>query len=344
MDYNALLNRVRPMLMNGNCLSAQNFEALFGACSQQEQEHLLAELTGLGILVETRTTMPSSRKTISFYRSDFTSKQLWSMTNEQLCVLAQQGDASAKDILVRKTASFVHLMARRVPQLLAHSCLAEEDNFQNGILGLFTAIQRFDALQGYSFLTYAAYWIRQSILREAINTGLTVRIPAHYFDTLCRVRIVCTTCMQLDGPDLWRAIATAETDSGHPCTAEQARRYLNDMLVYLNITSLNLMVGESHDTELAELLADDVSPDPVDTVSENETVQEVRILLSRLPEREATVLRLRYGIPDDRCRTLDEIGAQLGVTRERVRQIQVRAERRLREMLKHRSSFALLAA
>lgn len=90
-------------------------------------------------------------------------------------------------------------MARRVPQLLAHSCLTEEDNFQNGILGLFTAIQRFDALQGYSFLTYAAYWIRQSILREAINTGLTVRIPVHYFDTLCRVRVVCTTCMQLDG-------------------------------------------------------------------------------------------------------------------------------------------------
>lgn len=125
---------------------------------------------------------------------------------------------------------------------------------------------------------------------------------------------------------------------------EQARRYLSDMLVYLNVTSLNLMVGESHDTELAELLADDVSPDPVDTVSENETVQEVRLLLSQLPERESTVLRLRYGIPDDRCRTLDEIGAQLGVTRERVRQIQVRAERHLREMLKRRSSFALFAA
>ena len=266
------------------------------------------------------------------------------MTNEQLCVLAQQGDESAKEILVRKTAGFVHLMARRVPQLLAHSCLTEEDNFQNGILGLFTAVQRFDALQGYSFLTYAAYWIRQSILREAINTGLTVRIPVHYFDTLCRVRVVCTTCMQLDGPDLWRAIAEAEAGSGHPCTVEQARRYLSDMLVYLNVTSLNLMVGESHDTELAELLADDVSPDPVDTVSENETVQEVRLLLSQLPERESTVLRLRYGIPDGRCRTLDEIGAQLGVTRERIRQIQVRAERHLREMLKRRSSFTLFAA
>ena len=328
MDYNAVLNRVRPMLTNGNHLSAQGFDALFGSCSQQEQEYLLAELAGLGILVDTSAAIPSSRKATSFCRSDFTSKQLWSMTNEQLCVLAQQGDESAKDILVRKTAGFVHLMARRVPQLLAHSCLTEE----------------FDALQGCSFLTYAAYWIRQSILREAISTGLTVRIPVHYFDTLCRVRVVCSTCMQLDGPDLWHAIAEAEASSGHPCTVEQARRYLSDMLVYLNVTSLNLMVGESHDTELAELLADDVSPDPVDTVSENETVQEVRLLLSQLPERESTVLRLRYGIPDDRCRTLDEIGAQLGVTRERVRQIQVRAERHLREMLKRRSSFALFAA
>ena len=218
MDYNALLNRVHPMLTNGNCLPAQCFEALFGTCSQQEQERLLAELTGLGILVETGSAVPGSRKAVSFCRSGFTSKQLWSMTNEQLCVLAQQGDKGAKEILVRKTAGFVHLMARRVPQLLAHSCLTEEDNFQNGILGLFTAIQRFDALQGYSFLTYAAYWIRQSILREAINTGLTVRIPVHYFDTLCRVRVVCTNCMQLDGADLWRAIAEAETGSVCPAT------------------------------------------------------------------------------------------------------------------------------
>lgn len=157
MEYNAVLNRVRPMLTNGNHLSAQGFEALFGSCSQQEQEHLLAELAGIGILVDTSAAIPSSRKAASFCRSDFTSKQLWSMTNEQLCVLAQQGDESVKDILVRKTAGFVHLMARRVPQLLAHSCLTEEDNFQNGILGLFTAVQRFDALQGYSFLTYAAY-------------------------------------------------------------------------------------------------------------------------------------------------------------------------------------------
>lgn len=344
MDHTTLLNRVHPLLTNGNCLSAQSFEALFGTCSQQEQERLLAELTGLGVLVDANAAMPRSRKAISFCRSDFTSKQLWSLTNEQLCVLAQQGDERAKEILVRKTAGFVHLMARRVPQLLAHSCLTEEDNFQNGVLGLFTAIQRFDALQGYSFLTYAAYWIRQSILREAINTGLTVRIPVHYFDALCRVRVICATCMQLEGPALWRAIAEAETHSGHPCTVEQARRCLNDMNVILNVSSLNLMVGESRDTELAELLADDVSPDPADTVSENETIQEVRMLLSQLPERESIVLQLRYGIPDDRCRTLDEIGAQLGVTRERVRQIQMRAERRLRELLKRRSSCSFCAA
>lgn len=87
---------------------------------------------------------------------------------------------------------FVHLMARRVPQLLSYTCLTEEDNFQNGILGLATAVQRFNALQDYHFLTYAAYWIRQTILREAVNTGLTVRIPVHYFDTLCRVRVICS--------------------------------------------------------------------------------------------------------------------------------------------------------
>ena len=168
--------------------------------------------------------------------------------------------------------------------------------------------------------------------------GINNYIPAGD-EAVSRVNFLATLMSILGGET-----AEAETGSGHPCTVEQARRYLSDMLVYLNVTSLNLMVGESHDTELAELLADDVSPDPVDTVSENETVQEVRLLLSQLPERESTVLRLRYGIPDDRCRTLDEIGAQLGVTRERIRQIQVRAERHLREMLKRRSSSTLFAA
>lgn len=103
------------MLTNGNCLSAQSFEVLFGACSQQEQAHLLAELAGLGILVETGTATSTSRRAVSFCRSNFTSKQLWFMTNEQLCVLAQQGDEIAKEILVRKTTGFVHLMARRDP-------------------------------------------------------------------------------------------------------------------------------------------------------------------------------------------------------------------------------------
>lgn len=106
------------MLTNGNHLSAQGFEALFGSCSQQEQEHLLAELAGIGILVDTSAAIPSSRKAASFCRSDFTSKQLWSMTNEQLCVLAQQGERAPRRSSCARPAGFVHLMARRVPQLL----------------------------------------------------------------------------------------------------------------------------------------------------------------------------------------------------------------------------------
>lgn len=344
MERNALLEYVHAHLQGGNLLPCADFEALFDSCSVQEQEHLLADLAAQGVLVGEKETFLHTRKPVTRCVNGFTTRQLWSMTNEQLCVLAQQGNADAMDILTRKNISFVHLMARKVPQLFAHTCLSEEDNFQNGILGLTTAVQRFDALQGYRFLTYAAYWIRQSILREAINTGLTVRIPVHYFDTLCRVRMICADCQQLNGNALLQAIAKTETANGHSCTIEQARRYLSDMSVYLNIASLNMMIGEDYDTELASLIADDTTPAPEELAEQRETVQLVRQMLDQLSPRESTVLRLRYGIPDGYCHTLDQVGAQLGVTRERVRQIQCKAERRLRQMMSRRSYRDFLAA
>lgn len=344
MERNALLEYVRPHLQDSNRLSCPDFEALFGSFALQEQEQLLADLAVQGILVGEPEESSSALKSSHRRMGSFSTRQLWSMTNEQLCVLAQQGDSNAMDILTRKTTRFIHLMARHVPQLFAHTCLTEEDNFQNGILGLTTAVQHFDALRGYRFLTYATYWIRQTILREAVNTGLSVRIPVHYFDTLCRVRVICVGCPQLSGTALLQAIAEAETSSGHPCTIEQARRYLADMSVYLNITSLNLMIGEDYDTELSELIADDVTPAPEELVEEHDTVQLVRQMLDRLSPRESTVLRLRYGIPDGYCLTLEEVGEQLGITRERVRQIQCKAERHLRRMIIKRSYQSLLAA
>lgn len=344
MARNVLLEYVHPHLQDGNLLTCADFEALFSSRSVQEQEQMLADLAAQGVLVGKRETTLPIRKPIARCAGSLTSRQLWSMTNEQLCVLVQQGNAAAMDILTRKNMAFVHLMARRVPQLFAHISLTEEDNFQNGILGLTTAVQHFDALQGYRFLTYAAYWIRQTILREAVNTGLTVRIPVHYFDTLCRVRVICTGCQQLSGIALLQAVAEAEAASGHPCTIEQARRYLSDMSVYLNIASLNMMIGEGYDTEVSSLIADDTAPAPEELAEQRETVQLVRQMLDQLSPRESTVLRLRYGIPDGYCRTLEQVGAQLGITRERVRQIQCKAERRLRQMMSRRSYQELLAA
>lgn len=333
MERNELLELVRPQLQSGNRLTYSDFDLLFGNFPTQDQEQFLADLTALGILIGRQEAPRSGRKAVNRYTNGFPTKQLQGMTNEQLCMLAQQGNADAMDILTRKTMRFVHLMAQRVPQLFAHTCLTDEDNFQNGILGLNRAIQRFDATLGYRFLTYAAYWIRQSILLEAINTGLTVRIPVYYFETLCRVRVICTRFLHLNGFALWNVIAKEEIYSGHPCTVEQARTYLADMSVYLNITSLNLMIGEDYDTELSTVIIDNASPSLEELVEQHESVQIVRSMLDRLSSRESLVLRLRYGIPDGRCHTLDEVSVQLGITRERVRQIQHKAECHLRRFL-----------
>ena len=340
MDSEYIRYRISPLLFDGNCVRSSSLESMFCRVSEQEHEELLAMLAEAGIRIclpgepegdspdgEAASAAPAARAAAC--SAGFSAAQLQGMSNEQLCMLAQHGDADANAMLCRKTSRFVHKMAQRVPCLLSSSSLTEEDAFQNGQLGLQDAVERFDASTGCSFLTYAAYWIRQRILREAICTGFPVRLPVHYFDTLCRIRSHCSAREQLHGPALWQSIAEAEKACGHSCTAEDVRRYLNDMAVYLNISSLDQTVDEEGLTPRGDLLPDRTAEDPADAADTHAMQYAVRKAVTALPPRERDVLVLRFGIG---CvpQTLEEIGARLGVTRERVRQIQERGLTRLR--------------
>ncbi|MFZ4826370.1 MAG: sigma-70 family RNA polymerase sigma factor [Phototrophicaceae bacterium] len=237
--------------------------------------------------------------------------------------VASDGDI-AQEHLIRANARLVISVAKKyigrgVPFL---------DLIQEGNIGLIRATNKFEYQRGHKFSTYATWWIRQAVSRAVADQGRTIRVPVHMGDQLNRMRRVQLRLLQ----ELGREPTIQEMAIGMETTPDKVENLLE---IARRPVSLETPIDDDGDSTFGDFVEDVSSPAPADEVASTLLQEQLEGALARLPNREAQILRLRYGLEDGRVYTLEEVGQTIGVTRERVRQLEAQALNRLRQSSAH---------
>ena len=287
---------------------AQNIEIDFPLPAEEELE---SALSAEGISID---------DPVKVYLKEIGRVALLSSDEEvELAIRMANGDPYARKRLSEANLRLVVSIAKRY----VGRGMQFLDLIQEGNLGLIKAVEKFDHTKGFKFSTYATWWIRQSITRAIADQARTIRIPVHMVETINKVKKVSSQLLHKNGHEPTAEEIAKEIDM----SVDKVREI---MRVAQEPVSLETPIGEEEDSHLGDFIPDDDAPAPADAASHILLKEQLSEVLHTLTPREEKVLRLRFGLEDGRSRTLEEVGKEFNVTRERIRQIEAKALRKLR--------------
>jgi RNA polymerase primary sigma factor len=286
-----------------------------------------AELAGRqeseGYLQEDDLTIPAGIKVddpVRLYLKEIGRVPLLSAEAEvQMAQDIMRGDEQAKRKLAEANLRLVVSIARRY----VGRGMMFLDLIQEGNMGLIKAVDKFDYTKGFKFSTYATWWIRQAITRAIADQARTIRIPVHMVETMNKLVRISRQLVQ----ELGREPSVEEIGLAMELSPEKVREI---MKISMDPVSLETPIGEENDSHLGDFIEDPEAIAPADSAAFMLLKEQLEDVLDTLTEREENVLRLRFGLDDGHARTLEEVGKVFGVTRERIRQIEAKALRKLR--------------